>query len=267
MKRVEPGTKLRDAARILCGARLAIVRAFEDLIAAERSVEGVHDMRVATRRLRAALALLHGKAVDARGVKALAAALGEVRERHVQRAWLEEVAPDLAVVVARELPAAERALLVGLHEWTSRAVPRLVLALARAAPRGKLDGKRVRHRIAARFAEVATHLDAIDPRRLDGERAHELRLAVKKLRYQLEVLVPVRGKRVDRVIATLVALQEALGELHDADVHLALLARLGAPAKLSRQLRQERRIYARAVAAEIARWQAEGIVEKLARRI
>jgi CHAD domain-containing protein len=60
-------------------------------------IEGVHEMRVATRRLRAALEVfgpcLHRKrgARALREVKALAAALGERRDRDVQLALLEQL--------------------------------------------------------------------------------------------------------------------------------------------------------------------------------
>ena len=69
-------------------------------------IERVHDMRVATRRLRAALELFepcfprkaHARAL--RSVKALADALGERRDRDVAIAALREL--------AEEMPAADR---------------------------------------------------------------------------------------------------------------------------------------------------------------
>ena len=264
---VRRGSKLRLAARLIGTARLADVRGFEDQLAAQRSVDGVHDMRVATRRLRATLQLFYGSSVASEGVKALADALGEVRDRHVQQAWLAQVAPPLATEIGKELPAAERALLVGLHESTFRAVPRLVLALARAKPEGKLSGGKLRRRLRRRFGEVRACLAAIDPTHLDAELAHQLRISVKKLRYQLEVLEPFFGKPYRRVIERLTALQEELGELHDADVRLALLKRLKAPAKLSRRVAADRRTFARALVADLAHWQEEEILEKLARRV
>jgi CHAD domain-containing protein len=86
-------------------------------------VERVHDMRVATRRLRAALEVFEPcfpgkarrKAVDR--VKALADALGERRDRDVQIELLEGL--------AAELPGADRAAVVAtverLHEDQLRA--------------------------------------------------------------------------------------------------------------------------------------------------
>lgn len=77
-------------------------------------VERVHDMRVATRRLRAALEVFEPcfppkprrKAVDR--VKALADALGERRDRDVQIELLEDL--------AAELPEADRAAAAALVE-------------------------------------------------------------------------------------------------------------------------------------------------------
>jgi CHAD domain-containing protein len=65
-------------------------------------IEGVHAMRVATRRLRAALEVFgpclarkhRGRALTE--VKALAAALGERRDRDVQLELLERLQPDCA---------------------------------------------------------------------------------------------------------------------------------------------------------------------------
>lgn len=66
-------------------------------------IERVHDMRVATRRLRAALEVFDGCFPDKRrrkglkGAKALADALGERRDRDVAIEFLEGFAVDIAV--------------------------------------------------------------------------------------------------------------------------------------------------------------------------
>ncbi len=79
-------------------------------------IEGVHAMRVATRRLRAALevfgpCLAHkhrGRALNE--VKALAAALGERRDRDVQLELLTHLAADCTGVERRALAVLEREL-------------------------------------------------------------------------------------------------------------------------------------------------------------
>ena len=92
-------------------------------------IEGVHDMRVATRRLRAALEVfgpcLHRKrgARALREVKALAAALGERRDRDVQLELLGQLHGDCAgaeqhavELLAHELRAEQQQANVELAE-------------------------------------------------------------------------------------------------------------------------------------------------------
>lgn len=98
---LEPGTRFREAA-----ARAVEVRTEELFAHAARAtdvedVEGVHDMRVATRRLRAVLEVCapcfpkkqHRAAL--REVKALADALGLRRDPDVQIAAIEREAAEL----------------------------------------------------------------------------------------------------------------------------------------------------------------------------
>ena len=80
-----------EAAAVIIGVRAEAVFAHPSKRVLDvADIEGVHDMRVATRRLRAALEVfgpcLHRKrgARALREVKALAAALGERRDRDVQ---------------------------------------------------------------------------------------------------------------------------------------------------------------------------------------
>src|SRR5689334_12892021 len=88
-------TPLGEAAKRSIASRLADVRKYEEKLAGSLDADDVHDARVASRRLRAALHVFDKKkqlreAHDA--VKALGDALGEVRELHVQLAWLREAA-------------------------------------------------------------------------------------------------------------------------------------------------------------------------------
>ena len=56
----------------------------------------------------------------------------------------------------------------------------------------------------------------------DIETVHQLRIAAKWLRYTLEFFREVLGPDVDVLIPRVVALQDHLGWLHDADVTIAL---------------------------------------------
>lgn len=85
----------REAASKIIWTRFDEMLSFKDAALAGRDVEGVHDMRVASRRLRAALELFRDVFSTKRlkpmlrEVKGLADALGRVRDLDVQLARLE----------------------------------------------------------------------------------------------------------------------------------------------------------------------------------
>ncbi len=54
----------------------------------------------------------------------------------------------------------------------------------------------------------------------DDAALHDMRIAAKRLRYVLEVAHPCFGSYARTAIKHLKALQDVLGEIHDADVHL-----------------------------------------------
>src|SRR5256885_1577681 len=96
---VDRDTALDEAARRSISTRLGEVRRFEGLLVGALDPDDVHDIRVASRRLRAALELFerNKQLRDAeRAVGALGDALGEVRELHVQLAWLRDAHKDAA---------------------------------------------------------------------------------------------------------------------------------------------------------------------------
>jgi hypothetical protein len=55
------------------------------------------------------------------------------------------------------------------------------------------------------------------------EELHNLRIAAKRLRYTLELFRRVFGERGEQQIERVKAIQEELGNLHDADVRIALI--------------------------------------------
>src|SRR5512144_1265991 len=84
---LDAATPLPEAARAFLGARLADVQRHLGMLGPRLDSEEVHDARVASRRLRAALTLFGDdkrvRRAD-RVVSALQDALGEVRDLHVQ---------------------------------------------------------------------------------------------------------------------------------------------------------------------------------------
>jgi triphosphatase len=228
---------LAEAARKVIGVQAA--RLFEHEAGARAGdADAVHDMRVATRRMRAALELF-GTAFKRKTVRALgdglratARALGAVR--------------DLDVLIAHAQATAGLAPL--LEEWeTQRAAARAALAERLAGAEHAAFAERLGTFANTAGAGAARGADApaqqlryvageLVWRRYQAVRAYEpvvrwapletlhaLRIDAKYLRYTLEFLREVLGPETPGLIATLVALQDHLGALHDADVTAGLL--------------------------------------------
>lgn len=206
----------------------------------------VHQMRVATRRLRACLEAT-APAYQAtvvislrKRLRRLARALGEVRDRDVLLLRLrrdQDEAPDhrdeVAATMARleaERAEAHAALLRELgRKRTARLLEDLNAFLTCpldevAAPDDGLP-LLVRHYAGSaiwREYERVRRFETILPD-ASSQRLHELRIACKHLRYTLELFAPALGEEVRPLIKGVTAMQEHLGELHDADVAIAYL--------------------------------------------
>ena len=208
--------------------------------------EELHGMRVATRRQRAAWRVF-GDAFDAartgkhrRRLKAVAADLGAVRDM--------DVLIEAAESYRDRQPAAEAAAFEPLIAgWrTNRDAARIILAkeLESASYRRWLDGyvaflqteglgalavgpvqpHRVRDTMSSRVWAAYESLRAYEPvmRWADVLTLHDLRIAAKWLRYTLEFVREALGRDAGPVIEKIVALQDHLGWLHDADVAAGL---------------------------------------------
>jgi CHAD domain-containing protein len=217
---------------------------------AGEDIEELHDMRVATRRMRAALRVF-GTYLKARavrpyvvGLRRTARALGAVRDldvfMHKARIYLETLPPEqgqdldpLLAMWQAEREQAREEMLTYLDGAKYRDfVQGFQLFLERpGAGARKMKGfppepTEMRHvapqLIYARWAGV----QAFD-RLLDGASVavlHALRIECKRLRYTLEFFREVLGAEAKEVIAEVVQLQDHLGNLNDADVANALLS-------------------------------------------
>lgn len=229
-------SSLEEAARRSIESRLGDMRQYEEKLAGVPEADDVHDMRVASRRLRAALALFDRKrqlrrAYDA--VSSLGDALGEVRELHVQLAWLREELSGAserdkvglqALLEEREakLPRRVEKLKTALGTWTEDGLPTVEAALAGLSVRGKLGGHRVRKRLSRRLKGTRRRAAAA-LKSMDARTAHKLRIGAKKLRYLAELAQPAFPDEIGALLDRLEPLQETLGQLHDADVHIPIV--------------------------------------------
>jgi CHAD domain-containing protein len=203
-------------------------------------VNGVHHARVATRRLREALPVI-ACAKDARKLKKrmrrLTRALGPVRELDVALITLDELAasgdvPEGGILRLHQMVGEERSRL--LLEMT-RQIDRLdlhklqkkSLDAARHDASGKRGGRSDRRRIAdadARAARRGADLHAAI-NNAGGiylpDRLHAVRIAVKKLRYAMEIARELRASRAMVKLRTLKRVQDLLGRMHDLEVLIA----------------------------------------------
>jgi CHAD domain-containing protein len=227
---------LDEAACRSIEARLGDVRKYEEKLTTAVEPDDVHDMRVASRRLRAALELFDRKSRRKRqlrpahdAVEKLGDALGELRELHVQLAWLRgEVAAASerdkvglqALLGEREakLPKRIERLHAALGSWTENGVTRVEAALAALDIGGRLGGNRVRRRLSRRLKGVKRRAAAAT-KSMDARTVHQLRIDAKKLRYAAELAQPAFPSEIAALLDRLQPLQETLGELHDAAVH------------------------------------------------
>jgi CHAD domain-containing protein len=218
-------------------------------------IEALHDMRVASRRLREALEIFQfcfpPKNYDYlyERVRRVTRALGQARNADVAVAYfnglladsrdlLEQFAlQDALRRLARqqkrrranmqmELDKVQPAALFARFERTfdklnqgpaPRRGPRTALSLAR-----RLLAQRLRQVFACRRS-----LKGED----DAEGLHALRIAVKKLRYALETLDFAVGESAKESLRFFKKLQTVLGELHDRDVFVEMIRKRAAKLK------------------------------------
>jgi CHAD domain-containing protein len=251
----------RSSAAEVLGAHLREQLAeFEhwDVLTRWDAPDSIHKLRVATRRLRSALAtfrpLLDRSRTDPirDELKWIAGLLGEARDLEVSQEQLANTLADEPVElmigpvpqhVDRELSGEYRAAraraveamstdryfamvdrlreLLAFPPWTAHAEKRArKLLRARVAA----DFKRLRKRVAA--AEGVADPEELAPR------LHDVRKAAKRTRYAAETLTPVSGADAERFAAAAERVQEVLGDHHDAVTLLPRIRQLGVQAHL-----------------------------------
>jgi CHAD domain-containing protein len=204
-------------------------------------VTAIHQARVATRRLREALPLVargsSGRKV-ARIVRRLTRSLGPVRELDVALLTLAELAasrdvPRSGVAALQQVIRQERSR---MHLDMRRTIDRCdlqkvserLLAAARKhdalAPRPRAADSRqlaaARARASRRAERLAASIENAAAIYL-ADRLHEVRIAVKKLRYAMEIVRELSGSRATVRIMTLKRAQDLLGRIHDLEVLIA----------------------------------------------
>jgi CHAD domain-containing protein len=203
--------------------------------------EQLHDMRVATRRMRAAIALFEGAlAAEVVGLREelgwVASALGAVRDLDVLIEQIEAWRPAgdvddralgaVAGVLRADLDQARANLVQTLDSPRYEQMLGELTTVLRHGPVGASPSSRVPAVDAApplikkRYRKVRKGGRRID-RTSKPTDYHRLRIRAKRLRYALQFLAPIYGKRAKALIRRTVRLQDLLGEHQDAEVAVA----------------------------------------------
>jgi CHAD domain-containing protein len=207
---------------------------------------GVHQARVASRRLREALPVLteglqHTKVGKAqRKIRRLTQALGTVRELDVTLHLIDELGerpgvprPALAEVRALVIEDRERRRTIMLHRLEGvdsvklgRRLGAVRLALMHPTP-----GHGWRTALALRIAKRGRRLEkaiAEAGQIYAPEPLHQVRIAAKKLRYALEIADESGAAPCAATLRVIKRVQDALGRLHDLQILQHHIAAVGA---------------------------------------
>lgn len=212
------------------------------------TVKGVHDMRVATRRLRSALrdfaSLLKRKPLEKtkKDLKKIADALGEVRDQDVaiialkklrKKATVQNIKIGIDELIEERNKRREQAQLQLLEKISATALKdlkaRFEKAISKAVKKEKSSktisfnraGKKVVGKSLKDFCALTNHI--YEP--LIDKPLHELRISAKRLRYAIELYTACWGERIEPFAEQIAKMQTFLGEVHDADLWLESLSR------------------------------------------
>ena len=250
---LDPELGTEDALVLAMGHLTEVLLWHAPAAEAGRTPEGVHQMRVAMRRLRSVLRVFRPacdgpslRGFDAR-LRELAALLGPARDWDV---WLGGLGAEIEAALPGEgriaallraarqtRDAAYAALRPALQGPALRRIAWDAVALVETRPwRTEGDAEAAARRDTPIEAFAAGVLDkrwrrieeaGEDIRDLPDAEFHALRIEAKRMRYAAELFAPLWGrKRVRRFLDRLAEVQEAFGLANDAVVAHALMASL-----------------------------------------
>ena len=207
------------------------------VVSGAKDDEAVHDVRVAMRRIRTLLRLarpiygrFHADAVR-RAFSEVMRASGELRDEEVIGETLEALpVVDASFDIWRRSRAARERRLrrMMIARVTSGDLARahamlVALVVLPVHPERDVPLARFARKVLARTQR------GVDQRRGasvdDGEALHELRIAYKELRYTAELFAPALPADLAATAAPAAKFQKRLGEVHDLDVALVVVAK------------------------------------------
>ena len=244
-------TPLRVAARTVLQARAAGVEHYLKSVKRRPGAdpEDVHQLRVATRRLAAALSIFkpcldrRARRRLRRATRNLRRAAGAVRDRDVQQTLLNERfnhAERLPASVIEwfrrewqtERRSLQKELKLALLRWAVRfrqSVAASLVSLAAANVESNVRPAKLVTTARATLRRRLTQLRAAGRRELhDLDNLHQLRIAAKRLRYAMEVFAACYPREFQHDLYLEVErIQEDLGNINDLRILAATLTQMG----------------------------------------
>ena len=215
-------------------------------------IEGVHNMRVATRRLRSALRdfqpLMKKRPLRRarKKLKEIADALGTVRDQDVAILALENLQSAAAIdQITEQIRKGIEKLLLERRAAREKTQTNLIQTLDAdnltnlqtdfTAALDKAVRKNKPSRRPVSFSEAGREAVALSLKELcdlgvcvyepfNVEKMHEMRIAAKRLRYAVELFTTCWGEAIAPFAVEIAQMQSFLGEVHDCDVWLENLS-------------------------------------------
>lgn len=255
MKRtdIKKDDHMREAAHKILGFHFGRMLKHERGTMLGKDIEELHDMRVAAMRMRSVLQVFNGHLdMDVmkpffRSIKATRKSLGSVRDLDVSMERILKYIDSLPDERQSELDELTNTLLIErdkarglmlLHLDSSKYVKFKTKFTKVLEKEGQWDesltdkdGKPLPHRVREvlppllykQLAAVRAYDDLVHESEPSYEMLHALRIDVKILRYTLEFFEEVLGDKTNSLVKDLKALQDNLGDIHDAVVATELL--------------------------------------------
>jgi CHAD domain-containing protein len=225
-------------------------------------VRALHRTRVASRRLRELLPVLELDAALARKLgrrlRRVTDGLGSVRELDVLSLLLDELHESgrhgssglsrIATSVVRERNGARKRLRSKLPVAELWRVAEKLEDVAQALQKDAASGSGGRREAAWRWAieaRVTNRAERLSAAMRDAgavylaERLHAVRIALKKLRYAVELRVEAAGEKPHAHLKALKQMQEVLGHLHDRQVLIDRIRQIQAGATADAKTERE----------------------------
>lgn len=211
------------------------------------SVEGIHDLRTAIRRLDATLSILPKRVRRSRRAKKTLRALDRLMKESARLRDWDTIGSRLSSHPAS--PARDELIQVARkRRWESVSAVRKAADAVRTLPPPKLvpddlSGPSLRKRFDDVVRSLASKIDGSLPVVLRDQRRirelHTLRKDCKKLRYVLEL---ASDRRAERTVSTLESWQDVLGAIRDSDVTIQYLRSRPKTPEAERILSEEARL-------------------------